>query len=83
MSHDYSDNQVIRMKKILLVAVITLPLFISGLIIADENQAGDNLAVATFAGGCFWCMEPPYDQQKPLYMSGCLYDHRNNRMWLR
>ena len=18
-------------------------------------------AVATFAGGCFWCMEPPYD----------------------
>jgi peptide-methionine (S)-S-oxide reductase len=19
-------------------------------------------AVATFAGGCFWCMEPPYDQ---------------------
>jgi peptide-methionine (S)-S-oxide reductase len=20
------------------------------------------LAVATFAGGCFWCMEPPYDE---------------------
>jgi peptide-methionine (S)-S-oxide reductase len=20
-------------------------------------------AVATFAGGCFWCMEPPYDKQ--------------------
>ncbi|WP_435102593.1 peptide-methionine (S)-S-oxide reductase MsrA [Arhodomonas sp. AD133] len=23
---------------------------------------GDGLAVATFAGGCFWCMEPPYDK---------------------
>lgn len=22
------------------------------------------LAIATFAGGCFWCMEPPYDKQE-------------------
>lgn len=27
------------------------------------SDAGDaDLATATFAGGCFWCMEPPYDQ---------------------
>ena len=25
------------------------------------QQAAPGQAVATFAGGCFWCMEPPYD----------------------
>src|SRR6266545_4071564 len=25
------------------------------------QQPGGGQAVATFAGGCFWCMEPPYD----------------------
>ena len=29
----------------------------------DANPAANpELAVATFAGGCFWCMEPPYDK---------------------
>ena len=25
-------------------------------------EQGDGQAIATFAGGCFWCMEPPFDK---------------------
>jgi peptide-methionine (S)-S-oxide reductase len=29
---------------------------------APTQAAGANTATAIFAGGCFWCMEPPYDK---------------------
>lgn len=29
---------------------------------AAQQPAADKAAVAIFAGGCFWCMEPPYDK---------------------
>ncbi len=29
---------------------------------AQEPPEAPELATATFAGGCFWCMEPPYDK---------------------
>ncbi|WP_049724586.1 peptide-methionine (S)-S-oxide reductase MsrA [Wenzhouxiangella marina] len=32
-----------------------------GLPLASHGQ-DEQLARATFAGGCFWCMEPPYDK---------------------
>jgi peptide-methionine (S)-S-oxide reductase len=30
--------------------------------IETQTVKDKNLAKATFAGGCFWCMEPPYDK---------------------
>ena len=29
--------------------------------LTPDAVAADNLATATFAGGCFWCMEKPFD----------------------
>lgn len=29
---------------------------------APVSTADERLAIATFAGGCFWCMEPPFDK---------------------
>jgi len=33
-----------------------------GLQPASLPEQADGLATAIFAGGCFWCMEPPYDR---------------------
>lgn len=35
---------------------------LSALNLHAEEPRSDGYAVATFAGGCFWCMEPPYDK---------------------
>lgn len=29
---------------------------------SGEEQGAGEVALATFAGGCFWCMEPPFDK---------------------
>ncbi len=45
--------------------ILTLALTATALAAGGKPAAplpGNDLAVATFAGGCFWCMEPPYDK---------------------
>jgi peptide-methionine (S)-S-oxide reductase len=38
-------------------------LIVTAHVTAGGEQAGDaRYAKATFAGGCFWCMEPPFDE---------------------
>lgn len=44
-------------------AMIVLLLSFVGTAVAAEQSAGSpETAKATFAGGCFWCMEPPFDK---------------------
>ncbi|MCI0399878.1 MAG: peptide-methionine (S)-S-oxide reductase MsrA [Gammaproteobacteria bacterium] len=48
----------------LLAVIGLLVVSLSGITGGERGQtaAPVNLAKATFAGGCFWCMEPPFDK---------------------
>jgi peptide methionine sulfoxide reductase msrA/msrB len=41
------------MKKVLLICI---------LLVGDMKTMNNTIDTATFAGGCFWCMEPPFEQ---------------------
>jgi peptide methionine sulfoxide reductase msrA/msrB len=47
------------MKVFILVSVLV---FFSFVAFAGEEKQVDNQRVAVFGGGCFWCMEPPFEQ---------------------
>ncbi|MBA4741583.1 MAG: peptide-methionine (S)-S-oxide reductase MsrA [Azoarcus sp.] len=65
---------------------LVTPLFVTALTIvaspvaAETAAASANTAVATFAGGCFWCMEPPYDKLDGVISttSGYTDGHKEN-----
>ena len=43
--------------------IAAISLVLGGIVHAAAPAAGNTAtAKATFAGGCFWCMEPPYDE---------------------
>ncbi|WP_064092940.1 peptide-methionine (R)-S-oxide reductase MsrB [Rossellomorea aquimaris] len=33
----------------------------------EQNEINSDYAIATFAGGCFWCMEPPFEKLDGVY----------------
>jgi peptide-methionine (S)-S-oxide reductase len=55
-------------------------LLISSLLYSMTALAADDRALATFAGGCFWCMEPPFDKLDGVLSttSGYTDGHRKN-----
>jgi peptide-methionine (S)-S-oxide reductase len=52
------------MKSALFSILFLLPLLAAAVVRSGgaETAAGRKTAKATFAGGCFWCMEPPFDK---------------------
>ena len=50
-----------NMAKTTIIITIILSLIFFGSI---DLNAGPKLEKATFAGGCFWCMEPPFEELK-------------------
>jgi len=74
------------MKSIALFGLLTLPLFLIGYAqsdIADEKQTTTmniNLEMATFAGGCFWCVEADLEKLSGVKeaISGYVGGHVNN-----
>jgi len=54
------------MKRTVTIFLLILSLLVAGAALAagdvTPHQAAPQLMKATFAGGCFWCMEHPFDQ---------------------
>src|SRR5699024_2483600 len=46
----------------------------------NSNQRGENMSIATFAGGCFWCMVTPFDELPGIekVVSGYTGGHTDN-----
>lgn len=65
---------------IILIGVITIPLIRSKDKEVAQNTPVEGLEKATFAGGCFWCMQPPYDKLKGVVSTQVGYTggHKKN-----
>jgi peptide-methionine (S)-S-oxide reductase len=49
------------------LAAFAVSIATAGLVWAAEGTDSPRRAKATFAGGCFWCMEPPFDELEGVH----------------
>lgn len=62
-------------KRVLFVSAAFLCLFST----AEAAETAPRLATATFAGGCFWCMQPPFDKTPGVVSSEAGYTGGSKR----
>lgn len=46
----------------IVVVMIGIGIYSPAMIFAQNGEKASEYSKATFAGGCFWCMEPPFDK---------------------
>jgi peptide-methionine (S)-S-oxide reductase len=55
-------KEVLHVPGLALIIGMLLTGLLASVQAAKDQASSDRLAKATFAGGCFWCMEPPFDK---------------------
>ncbi len=58
--HTEPSTQTATSLRLILIVTLALTSLLS--VPSADARSSEDLARATFAGGCFWCMEPPYDK---------------------
>ena len=66
--------------KLIRLIIISLATFSTLIAMAEDSKTTNQYAQATFAGGCFWCMQPPYDSQEGVIETivGYTAGHKSN-----
>ncbi len=71
-----------RKNAVVVLIAALLPLILGTSIVAQagKNAGSRKAQIATFAGGCFWCMEPPFDKLEGVISttSGYTGGHKKN-----
>ncbi len=72
---------------VLIIVFITIALALTSFSASSKkgeremgNMSSENIKFATFAGGCFWCMEPPFEELPGVsaVISGFTGGHKEN-----
>jgi peptide-methionine (S)-S-oxide reductase len=73
-------KEVLHVPGLVLIIGMLLMGLLASVQAAKDQASSDRLAKATFAGGCFWCMEPPFDKLDGVISttSGYTGGHKEN-----